>query len=478
MFDPAFVRAGVLWNAIIDFIQTAEGIMAVSLERYVARQLIRNPQLDPGQRKLLVHRFAIEGEVDRQTPLELFLASQSDLTNADRRLIVSWCKSFVGLLSIVQIFPNGLEVMNWLTAKHYRIQFTDASSQTGMSRLKVGDVIIAQISPIIDIDWAILSPWVALGRLGRPKLAVAVGAFRQNYPHYLYSDAPEQLAAAWESVVVYHDRFVEFFGTDELTLTGKELETRIGEFQTWMVNKQLDAAGIDKSKSLDELATETGVEADDLQALTTTLGLPDASTSQGQTTAIGKMISPKVELPPLLKSAAAVTALSHPHWGQMFLADYPRLKSLLTPIDTEYLPADLKFIHKCLADPLMNAFVWRRLATEFPQQLETAIRQALDPSNSPNFQSHLPPIMSGSVGVGVSLPLGTASPSGAVAPSSALFIDTILTKFNKFLEPDLPDLASVPLHLHELFQSAVLEVSKEKAKPKSQPKKTGFGAKG
>jgi hypothetical protein len=449
MFDPVFARAGVLWTAIIEFIQSAEGLVAVSLEGYVAKQLIRNPQLDPGQRKLLVHRFAIEGEVDGKTPLELFLASQPDLATEDRQLIDSWRKSFVGLLAIVQIFPNGLEVMNWLTAKHYRIQFTDPQSQTAMTRLKVGDVIIAQISPIIDIDWAILTPWIALGRLGRPKLAVAVGAFRQNYPHYLYSDAPEQLALAWESVAVYHDRFVEFFGTDEVTLTGAQLQTRIGEFQTWIVDKQLDAAGIDKSKSLDELATDAGVEADDLQALTTTLGLTDSRASQGQTTAIGKMVSPTVELPPQLKSATAVTALSHPYWGQMFLADYPRLKTLLAPVDPQFLPADLKFIQKCLADPLMNTFVWRRLATEFPHQLETAIRQTLNLSDSKNF----------------------------LPPQSPLPIDLVLTKFNKFLEPDLPDLASVPLHLHELFQLAVLEVSKDKAKPKSQAKKSGFGAK-
>jgi hypothetical protein len=443
MFDPIFARAGVLWTEIIEFIQTAEGSVATALERYTANQLIRNPQLDPGQRKLLVHRFAIEGEVNGKTPLELFLASQADLVNADRQLIVGWRKSFVGLLSIEQLFPDGLEVMNWLTAKHYRIQFTDLPSQTAMSRLKLGDIIIAQISPIFGVDWAILTPWVALGRLGKPKLAVAIGGFRQNYPHYLYSDAPAQLAASWESVVVYHDRFVEFFGTDELTLTGKELELRIGEFQTWMVDQQFDAAGIDKSQTLDELAAAAGAEADEVQALTTTLGLSDAHTAQGQTTAIGKMVSPKVELPPQLKSAPAVTAMSHPHWGQMFLADYPRLKTRLA-IDTPYLPADLKFIYKCLADSKMNAFVWRRLATESPQQLETAIRQTLE---LPDFK------------------LSTD-------------LDTIFTKFNKYLEPDLPDLASVPIHLHELFQSAVLEVSKEKAKPKSQPKKTGFGAKG
>ena len=440
MFDPLFARAGVLWSEIIELIQDRG--MAASLESYTAQQLTRNPQLDPGQRKLLVHRFAIEGEVDGKTPLELFLASQTNLTLADRQLISSWRRSFVGLLAIVQIFPNGLEVMNWLTAKHYRIQFTDLPSQTAMSRLKVGEVIIAQISPIIDIDWAILAPWVALGRIGRPKLAVAIGAFRQNYPHYLYSDAPQQLAAAWESVAVYHDLFVEFFGTDEIALNGAQLQTRIGEFQTWMVEKQLETAGIDKSKSLTELATEAGVEAEDLQALTTSLGLSATDAAKGQKNPAGATISPKVELPPHLKAASTVTALSHHYWGQMFLADYPRLKTLLTPVDPQYSPSDLKFIHKCLADPQMNAFVWRRLAEQFPQQLQTAIGQSL---GLPDFN------------------LST--------------LDSVLTKFNKYLEPDLPDLASVPIHLHDLFQSAVVEVSKEKARPKSQPKKSGFGAK-
>ena len=268
--------------------------------------------------------------------------------------------------------------MNWVTARHYRIQFTDLESQTAMSRLKEGEVIIAQIGQIVDIDWAILAPWVTLGRLGRPKLAVAVGAFRQNYPHYLYSDAPEELAAAWESVAVYHDRFVEFFGADEVTLPGAKLQQLIGEFQDWLIEKQLEAAGIDKSKSISDLALEAGVGAEDLQALTSSLGV----TEPEPTTKSKKMVSPKVELPQPLRAAAAVTALSHDYWGQMFLVDYPRLKTLLGQDNPQYLPADLNFVRKCLAEPLLNAFVWRRLASEFPQQLQTAIAQALE---LPNF---------------------------------------------------------------------------------------------
>ncbi|PSB44706.1 hypothetical protein [Chamaesiphon polymorphus] len=442
MFDPLFARAGLLWSAIIDLIQTTPAL-ASSLESYTAQQIARHPQLDPGQRKLLVHRFAIEGEVDGKTPLDLFLASRSDLSLEDRQLVSSWRRSFVGLVAIVQIFPNGLEVMNWLTARHYRIQFSDEAAQAAMNRLKVGEVIIAQLSPIVDIDWAILTPWVSLGRLGRPKLAVAIGTFRQNYPHYLYCDAPEALAAAWESVAVYHDRFVEFFGSDEVTLTGHQLQARIGEFQNWMVEKQLAAAGIDSSKSLADLASDAGVSAEDLQAMTETLGADNSEAAKGQKTSLEKMVSPKVELPAHLKSAAAVTAMSHPYWGQMFLADYPQLQTLLTPIETHYSLTDLNFIRKCLTNPQMNAFVWRRLAERYPQQLQQAIGQMFD---LPNFNL-------------------TAD------------LDSILTKFNKYLEPDLPDIASVPVHLHELFQSAVSEVSKDKAKPKSQPKKTGFGAK-
>jgi hypothetical protein len=442
MFDPLFARSGVLWSAIIESIQAPEGNIAAGLENFSARQLIRSPQLDAGQRKLLAHRFAIEGEIQGKSPLELFLASQQDLTLVDRQLISSWRRSFVGLLEIVQIFPNGLEVMNWLTAKHYRIQFVDESSQTAMTRLKVGEIVIAQLSPIQDIDWAILAPWVTLGRLGRPKLAVAVGTFRQNYPHYLYSDAPDSLAAAWESVAVYHDRFIEFFGSDEITLAGSQLQTRIGEFQNWLVAKQLDDAGVDRSKSIADLAAESGVDAEELETMTTKLGLADAK-PQGQPQKMEQMIAPPVELPAHLKSAAAVTALSHPYWGQMFLADYPQLQTLLTPVDPEYSPQDLNFIRKCLADPVMNAFVWRRLATQFPQQLQTAIWLIFE---LPNF-------------------------------NVSTDLDAILSKFNKYLAPDLPDLASVPIHLHELFQSAVRDASKDKAKPKSPPKKTGFGAK-
>lgn len=47
-------------------------------------------------------------------------------------------------------------------------------------------------------------------------------------------------------------------------------------------------------------------------------------------------------------------------------------------------------------------------------------------------------------------------------------LNTLLQEFNKPIEPELPDIASVPIHLHNLFQEAVVEVSKSKPKGKGQ----------
>ncbi|XPM53020.2 MAG: hypothetical protein EDM05_032875 [Leptolyngbya sp. IPPAS B-1204] len=53
-------------------------------------------------------------------------------------------------------------------------------------------------------------------------------------------------------------------------------------------------------------------------------------------------------------------------------------------------------------------------------------------------------------------------------------LDKVLQEFGKPLQPELPEIASVPIHLHNLFQAAVIEVSKDKSKKKIKSK-TGTG---
>ena len=56
-------------------------------------------------------------------------------------------------------------------------------------------------------------------------------------------------------------------------------------------------------------------------------------------------------------------------------------------------------------------------------------------------------------------------------------LEGVLASYGKEIAPTLPDTASVPIHLHNLFQDALKAVGKsEKKKSGKKKKKSGFGA--
>jgi hypothetical protein len=437
-------RAQELKAELADFVLDAEDDLAVALETFSAEQLTRSQQQNMHQRMMVVDRFIVEGQVGEKSPIDLFLESQPKLSKPDQQLLQRWHRSFVGLFAIVQRLEDGFELMNWTTEKHYLVKQADPTALQEMERLKEGEIILTQIAPISDTEWMFFSPWTSLGKLGKPKLAVAIGNFKSNYKTHLYSDAPDLLEEAWKSVERYHTDFVDFFGSDEVTLSGYELGKKLTEFQEIITQKNLDAAGIDRSKSLEELAEEAGISDEELAETAEAIGsdtktISDAWKKQSQAS---KMAAPQVELPPNLKKAEQVTALSHPRWGQMFLPNYMALKTVLMADDWQSVPNAEQTVQKCLKDKEMNAFVWKRLAEQHPAQMETVLQAVLE---RPTFK------------------LSTD-------------LDPLLKEFEKPLETDLPEIASVPIHLHNLFQDAVVEVNKSKAKAKTK-KKTAIGFK-
>jgi Na+-transporting NADH:ubiquinone oxidoreductase subunit NqrA len=189
--DTVLQRSRVLKEALTDFVLDAEGDLAVALETFSADQLTRSQKQNMHQRTLVIDRFITEGQVNQQSPIDLFLQTESDLSESDRQLLLRWKQSFVGLFAITKILEDGFELMNWTTAKHYVVKPNDEKTWQDMARLKAGEIILTQIAPITETDWIFSSPWTSLGKLGKPKLAVAIGNFKDNYKQHLYSDAPD-----------------------------------------------------------------------------------------------------------------------------------------------------------------------------------------------------------------------------------------------------------------------------------------------
>lgn len=438
--DKMLERSHQLKRALVDFVLDAEGELAKALEAYAAEQL-RRKRGDSVQQDAIIDTFLTEGEVGDKTPIDLFLDSESELTPSDRQLINSWRRSFTGLFAVIRVLSDGFELQNWLTAKTYIVKPNNPETFKEVSRFKEGDILLTRVAPVTETYWVFSGPCTLMGKLGKPKLAVAIGNFKDNYKNSLYGDAPELLEEAWRSVAEYHKQFIEFFGSDEVTMPGYQLNKKVTEFQKQMMQQRMAAAGIDDSKPLAQIAEEAGMDEEEIQAAAVEAGADSKVVSQlfdRQSTT--KMVMPKVELPAELRKAEQVTALSHPRWGQMFLPTYGQFKSLLEAEDWQSIEGSEKLIRYYLENSTINSFIWQRLAQQYPRQLEKVLQTVLE---RPNFRVDRD-------------------------------LAALLQEFNKPVEPELPETASVPLHLHNLFEDAVAELNKSKSKSKGK-KKTGFG---
>lgn len=435
-----------LKQELTDFVFDAEDAIAIALESFSAQQLSRwsQPVLSGLDRNALaVDMFLTEGKVSDASVIDLFLKQEP--TYAD---IKRWQKAFNGLFVVRDVSAEGYSLMNWLTEKNYAVQADSSRPVEMMSRFSPGEIVLGRLLPITADDWIFSGPLTLLGKLGKPKLAVAIGNFKKWFPRHLYGDAPELKEAAWESVQQQYDDFLTFFGTPPITLSGYELNKKVQAYQEQTTEKQLEKAGLDSSKSLQEMAKDAGVSEDEISAALSEAGEESAVAKRLlESKRSLKMVMPKVSLPDDLRRAEKVTVFSHPRWGQTFLKDYSRFVELLGDEGGDVESLDRQ-VQKYLEDEQVNAYVWHQMAAQYGSALQPSLRRVL---GKPEFEI-------------------------------ASDLDGAIAQYDKPLTPELPDSASVPLHLHNLFQEAMQMVGKgDKAKAskgskKKGKKKSGFGA--
>ena len=449
----------VLKSKLSDFALDAEGDIATALEAFSADCSSRwaKPSLSGLSRSdLAVDMFVTQGEVTGTAVVDLF-AQTEDLSAAEKDWVMQWPRSFNGLFEIKRAEPGALqldqyELMNWLTEKSYRVRANPNLRTEVTSRLAVGEIVLARLLPVSGDEWTFSGPMTLLGKLGKPKLAVAINNFRQWFPQQLYGDAPELQAAAWDSVKRQYDDFIAFFGADKVTLSGYELNKKIQAYQAAATEKSLASAGIDSNKSLKDLVRESGASDEEIDEAMAAVGEESkAAKALLESDQSLKMVTPKVKLPDDLRRAEAVTALVHPRWGETFLTDYQRLEALLEAPAGSQLEADLalvdRLVLKYLKDDKVVLPVWQRLAADHGTALEVALRRVLE---RPEFDIEQDLL-------------------GAIA------------KYGKSLTPQMPESASVPVHIDRLFKSALKSLGRGdgskggKGSKKKAKKKSGFG---
>jgi hypothetical protein len=443
-------RSSQLKQALVDFVFGAEGELSVALETFSKNKFevwSKVQAQSQNHSSMAIDMFLSDGRIKGQTPIDWFIDNSADLDERDRQLLKSWNHSFNGLFEVLQISDSSYDLMNWLTTKRYRVLPNGLQDDAKLARLKAGEILLTRISPLTEEQWIFSGPMELLGKLGKPKLAVAIGNFKDRFKQHLYGDAPELLEESWQSVELYYQEFVDFFGASEITMLGRDFNQRFQCFQDILSEKQLQRAGIDSSQSLQDLAKASEVSQEEIEAMATELDESSAVASQLLNSGRSiKMVMPKVDLPKPLQRAKHLTVIVHPRWGHCLLDDYQvlcdRLSQDADSLETESLDQQVK---RYLAEPTIHPYVWQKLVEQYPEPLEAALQRVLA---QPSFQIQRD-------------------------------LQPTLQEYGKPAEPELPETASVPAHLNSLFKEALAEVEQPKGKTKKKAKakaKTGFGA--
>ena len=432
-------KAVQLKQPLLDFVYDAEGDLAIALETYAAEKGKKN-SYGIKQQNLTIDLFLSDGKIKDKTPLVLYLEFTTDLNSQEQEIIQQWQHNFIGLFEIKAIDNGCYHLLNWLTAKTYKVWQHSAISDKETKRWQPGEIILTILAPVNSKEWFFFSDRILKGRLSKPKLAVAIGEFRDHYPDFLYADAPELLAQAWESVAVYHQEFVAYLGSDSLTLPGYKLNQKIGELQQKMSQQKLAEAGMDTDKSLSEILSESGTDEAEFSQTASDLGVDTKVVDKIiQNKNKLSMIAPKVDLPPDVKQAESVTVFSHPKWGQMFLPKFTNFMDFLASGNLEDNEVSNSYVRKYLELPAANYYIWQKLIEKYPQAIKKILQNYTNKNNF-NLERNL---------------------------------DDLLLEYNKPSNPELPAIASVPIHLNNLFEEAVAQVQKTKSKSKKKKKK-GF----
>ncbi|MEM6503661.1 MAG: hypothetical protein AAF685_17715 [Cyanobacteria bacterium P01_C01_bin.89] len=456
-------QAEELKEQLLQFVMGAEGKLAQRLEEFTverSRELAKSPVRHTLTRFVL-DEFLTGELLDMPCPIEQFIEANPSLSDANVTLIRRWKDTFLGIFVVKKADQGVFTLRNWMTDFSYDVVPTQLQLPADLERLAPKEVVISRLSPLDEDRWIFSGPMYLLGALSKPKLAMAIANLKRHHGEASYGGAPELLEEAWESVASHHQSFLDYFGSDTVTLPGRQLNHQLKQFQDHRTQAQMEQAHIEEKTSLRALvqkASETngaaGVDLVDVEATAEEVGVDLDSgvgkVAQSLSGSRTQLTSPQVEVPEALQRAKEVTALSDPQWGLVFIKNYGDLKGLIKRVanrtgeeqkgdQIHNQKSDIDSLNQALSNLDIPTFAWIKLANIEPDNFIQAMEKVTG-------DRHWNPEK----------------------------LTELLKSVDRHSKAQLPEVANVPQHLNALFQKVLLDSTKKAKSSSSRKKKKGF----
>ena len=222
---------------LADFIQTDETVKP-DFEEYL--KTIGNTGIQPA-----IFTYIFERNLNNKSIITLYSEKNKDLSESDKEIIEALKNSISSIYEVKRVLQNGFDLNNIINERTYGV--VSLVKMTAFRGIGAGQYVVARIFKLEDTYYLLEISGVLPSSRRDDALRYSVAKIIQN-PELVYLDNPEKQKEIENEVKSIYDKFIEFFGTDEIVTTNKFADDLISMFNDF-------AEGGDKVDFKDKVKT-------------------------------------------------------------------------------------------------------------------------------------------------------------------------------------------------------------------------------
>lgn len=308
------------------------------------------------------------------TIADSFIKENKELAQQEKNIINNWKNGFSGIFLVKKISPDGFILLNLIENKEYKVK--PITCPDSMNIIKKRDFLLTRLLPLE--NYHIFSGATScIAAKHKVQVFQLVTDFLKRCPSAVFAHNDKELREAYFLQEEEYNDFVEFFGTDEIILSGKEVQEKLKEFYHYRYFQKKDPVA--KKTKAEQFQKKHG-------------HLPPL---------------PQSDFPAKLLEAEEIGVIYDKKEGLSFFAWYGIFKEIFSSENFKNIPGYKEIISGYLTSPSISALPFLRVAEHYKENAEKVFKDLFNTDNfiipddlyellrkyKPDYKIHIPSII-------------------------------------------------------------------------------------
>lgn len=171
--------------------------------------------------------YIFERNLDNKSILTLYLENTKKVPASTKKIVKALMASMSSIFEVKRVLQNGFDLNNIINEKNYSV--VSLVKMTSFRGIGAGQYVVARIFKFEKAYYLLEISGVLPSSRKDDALRYSVAKIIQN-PELVYFDNPEKQKEIENNVKEIYDKFIKFFGKDEVVTTNKFADDLIGAF--------------------------------------------------------------------------------------------------------------------------------------------------------------------------------------------------------------------------------------------------------